>query len=113
MKKSHLIFETFLSFKISQSGQTIILLLTELSQIARYRIEMSASTEMAKQKVLHQIWSANTKNMRKIQQIRRTIEEDQLKVSSIAAMKQDEIDRLETDKRRLIHKNSTTLNRLM
>lgn len=84
-----------------------------MRQIARHRIQMSASTEMARQKVLHQLWAANTKNTRKIYQIRREIEEDQLKMSGIATEKQDEIERFEFEKRRLIHKNSMTLNRLM
>lgn len=74
---------------------------------------MSASLELAKQKVLHQIWAANIKITRKINQIRREIEEDQLKMSSIATEKQDEIEQFEFEKRRLIHKNSMTLNRLM
>lgn len=85
----------------------------ELRRIARHRIGISAATEMARQKVLHQLWAANTKNTRKINQIRREIEEDQLKMSSIATEKQDEIELYELEKRHLIHKNSMTLNRLM
>ncbi|XP_055311486.1 dynein regulatory complex protein 10-like [Sitodiplosis mosellana] len=99
--------------KNSYSGQRIIVLLTELRRIACHRIQMTASTEMARQKVLHQIWAANTKNTRKLNQIRREIEEDQLKMSSIATEKQDEIERHEFEKRRLIHKNSMALNRLV
>lgn len=74
---------------------------------------MTASTEMARQKVLHQLWAENTKNMRKINQIRRNIEENRMKVSSIAAEKKDEIERYEFEKKRLNHKNSMALNRLM
>lgn len=85
----------------------------ELRRIARHRITISAATEMARQKVLHQLWAANTKNTRKINQIRREIEEDQLKMSSITTEKQDEIELYELEKRHLIHKNSMTLNRLM
>lgn len=85
----------------------------ELKRTARHRIQMTASTEMAKQKVLHQLWATNTKNTRKLNQIRREIEEDQLKMSSVAKEKQDEIERYEFEKRRLIHKNNMTLNRLV
>lgn len=84
-----------------------------MQQIAHHRIQMSASMEMARQKVLHQIWAANTKNARKINGIRREIEEDQLEMSSILTEKQDEIERFEFEKRRVVHKNSMTLNRLM
>lgn len=87
--------------------------MTELQQIASKRIQMTASTEMARQKVLHQLWAANTKNMRKIQQIRRDIEENHMKMSYIATDKQSEIERYEFEKQRLIHKNSMALNRLM
>lgn len=87
--------------------------MTELQQIASKRIQMTASTEMSRQKVLHQLWAANTKNMRKIQQIRRDIEENHMKVSYIATDKQSEIERYEFEKQRLIHKNSMALNRLM
>lgn len=99
--------------QISNSGQNILLLLGELSQIARYRIQTSASTEMAKQKVLHHLWAVNTKHMRKINQIRRGIEEDQIKVAAIVAKKRYEIERYEFEKQRLTHKNTMALNRLM
>lgn len=101
------------AFKISKSGGSILRLLTELRQIANKRIQMTASTEMARQKVLHQLWAENTKNMRKINQIRRNIEENRMKVSSIAAEKKEEIERYEFEKKRLNHKNSMALNRLM
>lgn len=68
---------------------------------------------MAKQKVLHQIWTVNTKHIRKINQIRREIEEDQLKVSNILAEKRSEIERYEFEMQRLTHKNTMALNRLM
>lgn len=68
---------------------------------------------MAKQKVLHQLWTINTKNVRKINQIRRDIEEDHLKVSSSLAARQTEIERYEFEKQRLFHKNTMVLNRLM
>lgn len=87
--------------------------MAELRQIARYRIETNASTEMAKQKVLHQLWAVNTKNIRKINQMRRDIEEDQTKVSNIATEKQNEIECYEFEKSRLVHKNAIALNRLM
>lgn len=74
---------------------------------------MTSSTEMARQRVLHQLWATNTKNMRKIYQIRRDIQETRLKVSSITSEKQGEIERYESEKQRLIHKNSMALNRLM
>lgn len=74
---------------------------------------MTASTEMARQKVLHQLWAANTKNIRKINQIRRDIEENRMKVMSIATEKRDGVERYEFEKQRLIHKNSMALNRLM
>lgn len=74
---------------------------------------MSAATEMAKQKVLHQLWSENTKNIGRTQQIRRAIEEDQLKVSGNVTVKQDELEHYEMQRRQLTHKNSMTLNRLM
>lgn len=88
-------------------------MLAELIHIARYRIETNASTDMAKQKVLHQLWATNTKNLRKINQIRRDIEKDQLKVSNLIATRQIEIKRYEFEKQRLCHKNTTVLNRLM
>lgn len=98
---------------MSCSGENIVLMLAELIQIARYRIETNASTDMAKQKVLHQLWATNTKNLRKINQIRRDIEENQLKVSNLLATRQKEIERYEFEKQRLCHKNTTVLNRLM
>lgn len=88
-------------------------MLSELIHIARYRIETNASTDMAKQKVLHELWATNTKHLRKINQIRREIEEDQLKVSHLSATRQTEIERHEFEKHRLCHKNTTLLNRLM
>lgn len=88
-------------------------MLLELIYVARYRIETNASTDMAKQKVLHQLWAANTKNVRKMQQIRREIEEDQLKVSEILATRQNEIGRYEFEKQRLCHKGTMVLNKLM
>lgn len=90
-----------------------MLLLIELSQIARYRIETSASIGMAKQKVLHHLWAVNTKQMRKINQIRRQIDEDQMKVSVIVTEKQSAIGRNEFEMQRLTHNNTMALNRLM
>lgn len=95
------------------SGENIVLMLSELIHIARYRIETNATTDVARQKVLHQLWATNTKNLRKINQIRREIEEDQLKVSNLFAMRQNEIERHEFEKQRLCHKNTMVLNRLM
>lgn len=89
------------------------MLLSELIRIAQNRIETNATTEMAKQKVLHQLWAANTKNLRKINQIQRDIEDDQLKVSNFLATRQNQIDRYEFEKSRLYHKNTTILNRVM
>lgn len=80
---------------------------------ARYRIETNAAEDMAKQKVLHQLWAINTKNEQKINQIRHDIQEDQLKVSSLLATRRNEIERYEFEKQRLCHKNSMVLNRLM
>lgn len=88
-------------------------MLSELIHIARYRIETDASTDMAKQKVLHQLWATNTKNLRKINQIRREIEHDELKVSDLLATRQKEVERYGFEKQRLGHKNTTVLNRLM
>lgn len=102
-----------LNIQIKKGERNIILLLTELKHIARYRIECTASIEMAKQKVLHQLWAINTKNLRKINQIRRDIEEDQMKVTTIVSTKQKKIERYEFGKQRLIHKNTMSLNRLM
>lgn len=68
---------------------------------------------MAKQKVLHQLWATNTKNLRKINQIQCDIEDDQLKLSTLFATRQNEIERHEFEKQRLYHKNRTALNRLM
>lgn len=88
-------------------------MLTELIHFARYRIETDASTDMARQKVLHQLWATNTKNLQKINQIWRDIEEDQLKISKVLAVRQKEIERYEFEKERLCYKNTTVLNRLM
>lgn len=74
---------------------------------------MSASTEMAKQKVLHQLWAANMKNMGKINEIRREIDDNHRKVSTVSIEKQQQIERYEFEMSRLIHKNSMALNRLM
>lgn len=68
---------------------------------------------MAKQKVLHHLWAINTKHMRKINQIRREIEENQMKISKDVMEKQSEIERYEFEMQRLTHKNSMELNRLM
>lgn len=90
-----------------------MLLLTQLRQIVRQRIQMTASTELAKQKVLHQLWDMNSKNMQKICQISVDIQEEQNKNAKIVTEKKEEIGRLEFDKRRLEHKNNMELNRLM
>lgn len=103
----------FCILQIPDSGLGVILLLSELVHIARHRIQMSASTEMARQKVLHQHWVENTKTVRRIHELRREIEEDQLKVSKVATVKRDDVERYEFEKRRLRHKNSMILNRLM
>lgn len=55
---------------------------------------------MAKQKVLHHLWAVNTKHMRRINQIRREIEEDQMKMSAILTEKRCEIERYEFEKQR-------------
>lgn len=88
-------------------------MLSELIHIARCRIETNASTDMAKQKALHQLWATNTKNLRKMNLIRREIEENHLKVSNLLATRQNEIERYEFERQRLCHKSAMVLNRLM
>lgn len=87
--------------------------MSELTQIAKYRIQSCASTEMAKQKVLHQLWAANITNIQKINQIHHEIEENRITFSCTASKKRTEIQCYEFKKCRLIHKNSMALNRLM
>lgn len=100
-------------FKVSKSGEHILLLLNQLNQVAKYRIQTNASTDMAKQKVLHHLWAINTKHVRKINQIRQDIEGNQRKQSNDVLEKQREIERYEFEKQRSIHKISMDLNRLM
>lgn len=100
-------------FKVSKSGEHILLLLNQLNQVAKYRIQTNASTDMAKQKVLHHLWAINTKHVRKINQIRQDIEGNQRKQSNDVLEKQREIERYEFEKQRSTHKISMDLNRLM
>lgn len=74
---------------------------------------MSASREMAKQKVLHNMWTENDKNMQKILQIRNEIEQEQNRLSAKVNEKRYDIDRYQADLKRLKETNTNELTRLM
>lgn len=74
---------------------------------------MDASIVMAKQKVLHQMWAKNDRNLCKIKQLRQEIKNDQVKTASIEAVKRAEIQRYEFEKQRSTLNNTVELNRLM
>lgn len=74
---------------------------------------MDASIVMAKQKVLHQMWAKNDRNLCKIKQLRQEIENDQVKTANIEAIKRAEIQRYEFEKERSTLNNTVELNRLM
>lgn len=91
----------------------MVILLKKLSQIARYRIQLCASTEIAKQKVLHQLWATNVINIQKINKIQREIEENRIEFSNIVSKKRMEIHCYEFRKCRLIHNNNMALSQSM
>lgn len=113
-KKKELIFIVFLFLlKMPTNGRNIVLLLTELKRIADNKISTNTSLELAKQKVLHQIWSENDMNMRKIDQLRQGMNEIQMKFNTNSMIKRNEIQRFELEKEQLIQKSTNDFTRLM
>lgn len=74
---------------------------------------MSASKEMAKQKVLHRMWVNNDNTMREIKRKRDEIESEECKINTIIAGKTEEIQLLERSREILLAKNSFELNEKM
>lgn len=104
---------SFDCLQIPWAGKRLISLLNELKDIGNYKLMMSASKEMARQKVLHQMWAKNNINVQKINQLRKEIDEELNKTSEIGAEKREEIKIFEAEKQRLIEKHTVDLNRLM
>lgn len=95
------------------SGKNILMLLCELDRIAECKILSSASLDLAKQKVLHQIWKNNDVVMQKIRDINREIEYNHTKIINNTAVKRDDIEQYKLEKQQLEQKNTTDLTRLM
>lgn len=81
--------------------------------IAEHKIRTSASLELAKQKVLHQIWSKNDVNVRKINAIIREMEENQANIRRNTSVKRDEIQLYKLQKEQLEQKSDNAFTRLM
>lgn len=87
--------------------------MSELKRIAEHKIQTSASLELAKQKVLHQIWSNNDVNARKIKSIIREMEESQGNILRNTTAKRDEIQQFKFEKEQLQQKSDNEFTRLM
>lgn len=102
-----------LSKQLSVGVRNIIGLLSTLKRIAEHKIQTSASMELAKQKVLHQIWSNNDVNARKINAIIRGMEENQANILRNTTVKRDEIQQYKLEKKQLEQKSDNEFQRLM
>lgn len=69
--------------------------------------------ELAKQKVLHQIWSSNDVNVRKISAIIREMDENQANIRRNTSEKRDEIQLYKLQKEQLQQKSDNAFTRLM
>lgn len=99
--------------QLSVGVRNIIALLSALKRIAEHKIQTNASLELAKQKVLHQIWSNNDVNVRTINSIIREMEENQAIILRNTTVKRDEIQQYKLEKEQLKQKSNNEFTRLM
>lgn len=99
--------------QLSVGARIIIALLSELKRIAEHKIQTSASLELAKQKVLHQIWSNNDVNVRKITSIIRGMAENQANIQRNTTVKRNDIQAFKLQAEQLQQKSDNEFTRLM
>lgn len=99
--------------QLSVGVRIIIALLSELKRIAEHKIQTSASVELAKQKVLHQIWSNNDVNVRKITSIIRGMAQNQAIILRNTAAKRNDIQQYKLQTEQLQQKSDNEFTRLM